>query len=129
MNRVALFLTLFILISGCYMFPYQKYYKKEINDSEVINQQKPVMYISRSRKMNFIRLALRENDVFTILSDDFYGCGSYKISNDTIYLNYFETIKLKNKKDIVIFNLKDSTAYFHTFLSKEVENLKILPIQ
>ena len=129
MSKSIIFSVLLILLGGCNMFPYQSTYKKELKSSAIIYQQKPVMYIARERKMFFIRLVLRENDVFTITTDGFYGCGTYKIVTDSIYLHYFNTEKIKSKRDFVTFNLKDSTAKFRTFLSNNVENLKIMPLK
>ena len=129
MNKFIFLLIPLTILGGCYMFPYQSAYKKELKESIIIYRQKPIMYIARERKMFFIRLVLRENSVFTIVLDGFYGCGTYKVSADSIYLQYFNTEKIKGKKDIVTFNLKDSTAKFQTFLSKNVENLKVMPLK
>lgn len=125
MNKIIFLSILFF--SGCYLFPYQDYYKNEIKASGVIYKQKPIMYIARERKMFFIRILIREKDVFTLTTDGFYGCGIYKISNDSITLKYFDTDKIKGKQDTIIFNMKDSTAQFKTFLSPQIEILRIIP--
>jgi hypothetical protein len=105
------------------MFPYQRTFKNLLKDSAVIYQQKPIMCLARERKRNFIRLALRERQVFTIFTDGFYGCGTYKMSNDTVFLQYFEHKLSKSYQDFVILNVKDSTAQIHWF--KKTEDLVI----
>jgi hypothetical protein len=127
MNKVITYCCFLFLLNSCNIFPYQSTYKKDIKASEIIYKQKPIMYIARERKMFFVRLLIREHDVFTLTTDTDYGCGTYKKSNDTIYLNYFNTEKLKNRKGLVVINLRDSTATLKNDWSKKEENLKIIP--
>lgn len=99
---------------------------RELKQALILWEQKPIVKVGYERKASSMELVIREKDVFTLRLPQLYAYGTYRISRDSIFLNYFNILQVQEQKDTLILNMLDSSAVLKSKWLKPYWKIEIL---